>query len=49
MIPDILFFNILLFIYFWPCWVFMAVRDFSLVAARGLLTAVVSLVAKHGL
>ena len=53
------FFNkyIYLFIY-WLCWVFVAVHGLSLVAAsggllfieiRGLLIAVVSLVAEHGL
>ena len=50
MIPNILFLiYFYLFIYFWPCWVFMAVRDFSLVAVRGPLLAVVSLVAGHRL
>ena len=43
---------------FWLCWVFIAVcglslvvasRGYSLVAARKLLTAVVSLVAENGL
>ena len=45
------------FIYFWLCWVFVAARGLSLVmVSRGytvvvlrLLTAVVSLVAEHGL
>ena len=31
----IIFFNINLFIYFWLCWVFVAVRGLSLVAASG--------------
>ena len=44
-------------IYFWLCWVFVAARAFSLVAASrdyslvvlgGLLIAVASLVLKHG-
>ena len=44
------------FIYFWLCWVFVAARGLSLVAAsggypslrvRGLLIAVASLVAEH--
>ena len=35
------FFKINLFIYLWPCWVFFAVR--------GLLIAVASLLAEHGL
>ena len=34
------FLNFILFIYFWLCWVFVAVR--------GLLIAVASLVAEHG-
>ena len=39
----------------WPCWVFIAVQTFlqqqagAITAAPGLLTAVVSLVAEHGL
>ena len=37
-----------LFIYFWLCWVFVAMQGFSLVAARRLLIAVASLVAEHG-
>ena len=46
------------FIYFWLCWVFVAARGLSLVAARrglpfvavrGLLIAMASLVAEHGL
>ena len=56
----VLFFNkfIYSFIYFWLCWVFIAVRGlFSscsepgllFVAVRGLLTAVGSLVAEHRL
>ena len=36
-----------LFIYFWLHWVFVAVRMLSLVAVRGLLIAVASLVAEH--
>ena len=53
------FFNlfIYLFIYFWLCWVFVAARGLSLVAAsgdysvavHGLLIAVASLVAEHRL
>ena len=57
---DILFFNINLFIYlfiYWLCWVFVAAHGLSLVVAsrgysvavRGLLIAVASLVADHGL
>ena len=39
-----------LFIYlFWLCWVFVAASRLSLVAASGLLIAVASLVAEHGL
>ena len=56
----LLFFLINLFIYlfiYWLCWVFVAARDFSscsewgllFVAVRGLLIAVVSLVAEHGI
>ena len=49
--------KIYLFIYFWPCWVFIAARALSscselgllFVAVRGLLIAVASLVAEHGL
>ena len=49
--------EIILFIYFWLCWVFVAARAFSLVAVSGGyslvaacgLTAVASLVAEHGL
>ena len=56
-----IFFNFLkinLFIYLWLHWVFVAARGLSLVAAsggyssllvRGLLIAVASLVAEHGL
>ena len=48
---------IYLFIYFWLCWVFVAAHRLSLVAARGalfmalsgLLIAVASLAAEHGL
>ena len=47
---------IYLFIYFWLHWVFVAAHRLSLVAAsqdssslRGLLIAVASLVAEHGL
>ena len=48
---------IYLFIYFWLCWVFAAAWAFSscselgllFLAARGLLIAVASLVAEHGL
>ena len=51
------FFKIYLFVYFWLCWVFLAACGLSLVVAsggysvavRGLLIAVVSLVAEHGL
>ena len=47
----------LLFIYCWPCWVFFVVHELSLVAVSkgysaavcGLLTAVASLIAEHGL
>ena len=37
-----------LFIYFWLHWVFIAVHGLLLVAALRLLTAVASLVSKHG-
>ena len=43
------FFFLKLFIYFWPCWVFVAASGLSLVAACGLLNAVASLVAEHRL
>ena len=59
-IPEGLFKNIYLFIfiYLWLCWVFLAVcrrspgaesRGSSLVLVSGLLIAVASLVAEHGL
>ena len=38
-----------LFIYIWLCWVFIAAHGLSLVAVRGLLIAVASLVAEHKL
>ena len=55
--PSYSFFFINLFIYFWLRWVFVAAHGLSLVAAsggysaavRGLLIAVASLVAEHGL
>ena len=37
------------FFFFWLHWVFVAACGLSLVAASGLLTAVTSLVAEHGL
>ena len=52
------FFKTILFIYFWLCWVFVAVQAFSLVAVSGgyslvavcgLLVVVASLVAEHRL
>ena len=52
------FYFIYLFIYIWLCWVFVAVRGLSLVVVSrglffdvvcGLLIAVASLVAEHGL
>ena len=43
-----IFINFYLFI-FWLHWVFVAARGLSLVAARGFLIAVASLVAEHGL
>ena len=39
--------NFLQSIYFWLCWVSVAVLGLSLIAVHGLLTAVVSLVAEH--
>ena len=42
---DVLFFK---FIYFWLCWVFFGVWNFSLVAVHRLLIAVASLIAEHG-
>ena len=38
-----------IYIYFWLRWVFVAACRLSLVAACGLLIAVASLVAEHGL
>ena len=56
---QILFLKLInLFIYFWLCWVFIAVlglfsscgeRGLLFVVVRGLLIAVASLVAEHGL
>ena len=51
------FFKFIYFIYFWLRWVFIAARAFSscgergllFVAVRGLLIAVASVVAEHGL
>ena len=44
------FFIILFYLfYFWLRWIFVAARGLSLVAVRGLLIAVASLVAEHGL
>ena len=52
------FFKFIYFIYLWLCWVFVAMHGLSLVAAsrgysllrlHGLLLAVASLVAEHGL
>ena len=43
------FFKMYLFIYFWLLWVFVAVHGLSLVTASGLLIAVASRVAEHGL
>ena len=37
------------FFNFWLCWVFIAVHRLSLAAVCGLLIAVASLVAEHGL
>ena len=34
---------------FWLCWVFVVARGLCLVVVRGLLIAVASLVAEHGL
>ena len=54
----LIFYKFILFVYFWPRWVFVAARGlFSscsepgllFVAMRGLLIAVASLVAEHGL
>ena len=47
-IYDNIFADYLLF-YFWLHWVFTAAWELSLVAARGLLLGVASLVAEHGL
>ena len=48
-LAHVLFFFFFFLIYFWLRWVFVAVRGLSLVAARGLLIAVASLAAEHGL
>ena len=39
----------ILFIYFWLCWVFVGLGGLSLVAVRGLITAVASLTPEHRL
>ena len=45
-----LYFGFLKRIYFWPYWVFIAVvSGATLIAVRKFLTAVVSLIAEHGL
>ena len=44
---TIIFFKSL--IYFWLCWVFIALRELSLVEVQGLLIAVPSIVVEHGL
>ena len=55
---DFFLYKFILFIYFWLHWIFTAARELSLVVAsegytyvavRGLLIAVVSLVAEHRL
>ena len=43
------FLNKFIYFYFWLHWVFVAARGLSLVAARGLLIAVASLVVEHRL
>ena len=54
-LPDIcrhvsLFLIYNLFMYFWLCWVFIAVQAFPLVVVRGLLIVMVSItIAEHGL
>ena len=37
----------IIYFYFWPCWVFVALLTLSLVAVNGLLIVVASLVAEH--
>ena len=44
-----LFYKFYLFIYLWLCWVFVAEWGLLFFAVRGLLIAVASLVAEHGL
>ena len=44
-----MFINLLIYFYFWLRWDFIAERGLSLLAERGFLTAVASLVAEHGL
>ena len=48
---------LIVFIYFWPCWILVAVcrfslivvsRGYSLIAVLGLLIAVASLISEHG-
>ena len=38
---------LLLFIYFWLCWVFIDAHELSLVVVHGILIVVVSFVAEH--
>ena len=42
-------FTFYVFMYFWLCWVFVAVRGLSLVVVVGLLISVAPLVAEHRL
>ena len=44
-----IFLKFILFIYFWLCWVFIAVQRLCLVVVLGLLLAVASLIEEHGL
>ena len=48
---------LIVFIYFWPCWILVAVcrfslivvsRGYSLITVLGLLIAVASLISEHG-
>ena len=48
-LPPLLFLFVLLFIYFWLPWIFLAAQEHSLAGVRGLLIAVASLVAEHRL
>ena len=48
-VPDFVFILFFQIIYFWLCWVFIAVCKLSLVVGLGILILGASLVVEHGL